>query len=118
MALANPIELGRSLTTTQRRTFLAAFLGWTLDAFDFFLVTFVVGDIAKAFAVDNGPVLLGVFLTLALRWVGALIFGILSDRFGRRGPLMASILLYSLIEFATGFSTTITMFLALRGLFG
>jgi MFS transporter, SHS family, lactate transporter len=118
MALANPIELSRSLTTVQRRTFLAAFLGWTLDAFDFFLVTFVVGDIAKAFAVDNGTVLLAVFLTLALRWVGALIFGVLSDRFGRRGPLMASIFLYSLIEFATGFSTTITMFLVLRALFG
>ena len=118
MALANPIELTRSLTATQQRTFVAAFLGWTLDAFDFFLVTFVIGDIAKAFAVDKGTVLLGIFLTLALRWLGALIFGVLSDRFGRRGPLMASILLYSIIEFATGFSTTITMFLVLRALFG
>jgi len=118
MALANPIELGRSLTGTQRRTFVAAFLGWTLDAFDFFLMTFVVGDIGKAFGVDKGTVLYGLFLTLALRWLGALIFGVLADRFGRRGPLMASILLYSLIEFATGFSTTITMFLVLRALFG
>ena len=118
MALANPIALTRALTPVQRRTFTAAFLGWALDAFDFFLLTFIVTDIAKALGVDKGAVLLGIFLTLAFRWVGALIFGTLSDRFGRRGPLMASILLYSILELATGFSTSLTMFLVLRALFG
>jgi SHS family lactate transporter-like MFS transporter len=118
MALANPIELTRSLTPVQRRTFSAAFLGWTLDAFDFFLLTFIVTDIAKEFGVEKGTVLYGIFLTLCFRWVGALVFGSLADRYGRRAPLMASILLYSILEFATGFSTTIAMFLVLRALFG
>jgi SHS family lactate transporter-like MFS transporter len=118
MALANPLELTRSLTPVQRRTFAAAFLGWTLDAFDFFLLTFIVTDVAKEFGVEKGTVLLGIFLTLCFRWVGAIVFGTLADRYGRRAPLMASILLYSILEFATGFSTTITMFLVLRALFG
>jgi SHS family lactate transporter-like MFS transporter len=93
-------------------------LGWTLDAFDFFLLTFIVSDVAKEFGVEKGTVLYGIFLTLCFRWVGAVLFGSLSDRYGRRGPLMASILLYSILEFATGFSTTIAMFLLLRALFG
>jgi SHS family lactate transporter-like MFS transporter len=118
MALANPIELTRALTPVQRRTFLAAFLGWTLDAFDFFLLTFIVTDIAKAFGVEKGTVLYGILFTLCLRWVGAIVFGSLADRYGRRAPLMASILLYSILEFATGFSTSIAMFLVLRALFG
>ncbi len=118
VALASPIELTRSLTPVQRRTFIAAFLGWTLDAFDFFLTTFIVIDIAKEFGVEKDGVLLGITLTLSFRWLGALIFGNLADRYGRRTPLMASVLLYSLLEFATGFSTTITMFLVLRALFG
>ena len=104
MALANPIALTQSLTPVQRRTFAAAFLGWTLDAFDFFLLTFIVGDIAKEFNVEKGTVLFGITLTLGFRWLGALVFGTLSDRFGRRGPLMASVLIYSILEFATGFS--------------
>ena len=118
MALTNPIALTQSLTPIQRRTFAAAFLGWTLDAFDFFLLTFIVGDIAKEFNVEKGSVLLGITLTLSFRWLGALIFGTLSDRFGRRGPLMASVLIYSVLEFATGFSPSITAFLVLRALFG
>ncbi len=118
MAIANPVELTRSLTPVQRRTFVAAFLGWTLDAFDFFLLTFIVTDIAKEFHVERGGVLLGITLTLSFRWLGALIFGILADRFGRRGPLMASVLVYSLLEFATGFSSSITAFLVLRACFG
>ena len=97
-------SLMRSLSRDQRYTFLASFLGWSLDAFDFFLVTFVTLRIAKEFNVGLPAVLLTVTLTLAMRPVGALIFGILADRFGRRTPLMIDITLYSILELLTAFS--------------
>jgi SHS family lactate transporter-like MFS transporter len=118
MALINPITALRELDPVGRRTFIACFLGWTLDAFDFFLVTFVVADIAKDFNQDRVAVLGAITLTLMFRPLGALIFGQLADRFGRRGPLMVNILLYSALEFATGFSPNFTTFLVLRALFG
>jgi SHS family lactate transporter-like MFS transporter len=118
MALVNPITALRELDPVGRRTFIACFLGWTLDAFDFFLVTFVVSDIAKEFNQDKVAVLGAITLTLMFRPLGALIFGQLADRFGRRGPLMVNILLYSGLEFATGFSPNFTTFLVLRALFG
>ena len=118
MALINPITALRELDPVGRRTFIACFLGWTLDAFDFFLVTFVVADIAKDFNQDKVAVLGAITLTLMFRPLGALIFGQLADRFGRRGPLMVNILLYSALEFATGFSPNFTTFLVLRALFG
>jgi SHS family lactate transporter-like MFS transporter len=118
MALVNPITALRELDPVGRRTFIACFLGWTLDAFDFFLVTFIVGDVAKAFNQDKVAVLGAITLTLMFRPLGALIFGQLADRFGRRGPLMVNILLYSALEFATGFSPNFTTFLVLRALFG
>src|SRR5579872_5445786 len=108
----------RALTPKQRSAFLASFLGWTLDAFDFFLLTFVIKDIAKEFSVEIETVAEALFLTLALRPVGAFIFGLLAERFGRRPVLMADILLYSAIELATAFSTSIEMLLVLRALFG
>ena len=106
------------LNHEQRHTVLASFLGWMLDAFDYFLYTFVIVGIAKEFDVDRTEVTLGVFLTLAARPVGALLFGRLADRFGRRPVLMIDVLLFSLFELATAFSTSITMLLALRFLFG
>jgi SHS family lactate transporter-like MFS transporter len=118
MALVNPITALRQLDPVGRRTFIACFLGWTLDAFDFFLVTFVVSDIAKEFSQDRVAVLGAITLTLMFRPLGALIFGQLADRFGRRGPLMVNIVLYSALEFATGFSPNFTTFLVLRALFG
>jgi SHS family lactate transporter-like MFS transporter len=118
MAIVNPISALRQLDPIGRRTFIAAFLGWTLDAFDFFLVTFVITDIAKEFTVDRVAVLGAITLTLMFRPLGALIFGQLADRFGRKGPLMINILLYSGLEFATGFSPNFTTFLVLRALFG
>jgi len=118
MALVNPITALRQLDPVGRRTFIACFLGWTLDAFDFFLVTFVISDIAKEFGQDKVAVLGAITLTLCFRPLGALIFGQLADRFGRRGPLMVNILLYSALEFATGFSPNFTTFLVLRALFG
>ena len=106
------------LNHEQRHTVLASFLGWMLDAFDYFLYTFVIVGIAKEFGVDRTEVTLGVFLTLAARPVGALLFGRLADRFGRRPVLMIDVLLFSLFELATAFSTSITMLLGLRFLFG
>ncbi len=101
-----------------RRTFIAAFLGWTLDAFDFFLVTFVIKDVAATFHQGIVAIFGAITLTLMLRPLGALIFGICADRFGRRGPLMVNILLYSALELATGFAPSFGIFLLLRGLYG
>ncbi|MDL2397735.1 MFS transporter [Rhizobium mayense] len=108
----------RSLSPQQRHTVLAAFLGWTLDAFDFFILVFVLKYIAEEFHTDVPAVSVAIFLTLAMRALGALVFGLAADRFGRRVTLMANVLLYSLFEFLTGFSTGMTMFLILRALFG
>jgi len=118
MALANPIALARMLTPVQRKTFVAAFLGWALDAFDFFIVTFVIKDISKEFGLTTATTLFAVTIALLFRPVGALIFGLLADRFGRRGPLMASILLYSIFELASGFAPTFTVLVVLRALYG
>ncbi len=114
----NTFALIRALNRDQRNTFLASFLGWTLDAFDFFLVSFVTTRIAADFRVALPAVVLTTSLTLAMRPVGALIFGILADRFGRRTPLMIDIILYSVIELLTAFSPNYTIFLILRMLFG
>src|SRR5713226_6336311 len=114
----NALSLIRSLNGQQRNTFLASFLGWSLDAFDFFLVSFVTLRIANEFHVGLTLVLFTVTLTLMMRPIGALIFGILADRFGRRIPLMVDILLYSFFELLTAFSPNYTVFLILRGLFG
>ncbi|AGB71473.1 major facilitator superfamily (MFS) transporter [Rhizobium tropici CIAT 899] len=108
----------RSLSPQQRNTVIAAYLGWTLDAFDFFILVFVLKHIAEEFHTDVPAVAVAIFLTLAMRPLGALIFGLAADRFGRRTILMVDVLLYSVFEFLTGFSTGLTMFLVLRALFG
>ncbi len=108
----------RSLSPQQRNTVIAAYLGWTLDAFDFFILVFVLKHIAEEFHTDVPAVAVAIFLTLAMRPLGALIFGLAADRFGRRTTLMVDVLLYSIFEFLTGFSTGLTMFLMLRALFG
>ena len=108
----------RSLSPQQRNTVIAAYLGWTLDAFDFFILVFVLKHIADEFHTDVPAVSVAIFLTLAMRAVGALIFGLAADRYGRRITLMVNVLLYSIFEFLTGFSTGLTMFLILRALFG
>ncbi|GCE24808.1 MFS transporter [Dictyobacter alpinus] len=112
------IALVRSLNREQRSTFIASFLGWMLDAFDFFLVTFVTLRIANDFKVALPAIAFAVSLTLMLRPVGALLFGILADRFGRRIPLMVDIICYSVIELLTAFSPNYVVFLLLRALFG
>jgi SHS family lactate transporter-like MFS transporter len=112
------LRLIRSLTRDQRNTFVACFLGWTLDAFDFFLLTFVVAQVAQDFGTKVPAVAFAITLTLMMRPLGALIFGILGDRFGRRIPLMIDIVFYSAMELLTAFSPNFTIFLILRALFG
>ncbi|KAB0680862.1 MFS transporter [Aureimonas leprariae] len=102
----------------QRHTLIASYLGWTLDAFDFFLLVFVLKAIAEEFRVEVSAVSYAVFLTLAARPVGAFLFGLAADRYGRRPVLMANILLYSLLEFASGFSPNLTVLIVLRALYG
>jgi SHS family lactate transporter-like MFS transporter len=98
--------------------FLAAFLGWTLDSLDFFLLVFCVNAIAGEFRTKPSTVLGAVFLTQAFRPIGALLFGMLADRYGRRPVLMANILGFSIIEFACAFAPSLNVLLVLRALFG
>jgi SHS family lactate transporter-like MFS transporter len=97
---------------------LAGFLGWTLDAFDFFVVVFLFDTLAQHFGVSKKDIVLTTTATLAMRPVGALIFGLLSDRYGRRIPLMANVIYFSIIELLCGFAPNFTVFLILRALFG
>ncbi len=97
---------------------LASFLGWTLDAFDFFIVVFVVSDLAAEFHTSIPAISATIFATLACRPIGALIFGLLADRYGRRLPLMIDLVFYSVIEVLSGFATNYTTFFVLRALFG
>ncbi|MBV8140435.1 MAG: MFS transporter [Verrucomicrobia bacterium] len=108
----------RDLTPNQRDAVLACFLGWTLDAFDFFIIVFVLKDIAKEFKTDIPSVTATIFLTLAMRPLGAFLFGIMADRFGRRPTLMIDILFYSAVEFLSGFAPSLTVLVILRGLYG
>jgi SHS family lactate transporter-like MFS transporter len=97
---------------------LAGFLGWTLDAFDFFVIVFLYDTLAREFSVSKKAIVLTTTATLALRPVGALLFGLLADRYGRRIPLMANVIYFSVIELLCGFAPNYTVFLILRGLFG
>ena len=97
---------------------LAGFLGWTLDAFDFFVIVFLYDTLAREFSVSKKAIVFTTTATLALRPVGALIFGLLADRFGRRIPLMANVIYFSVIEMLCGFAPSYKFFLVLRALFG
>ncbi len=112
------LRLLKSLTREQRNTFIACFLGWALDALDFFLVTFVLTQIADNFGRSVSEVAFSITLTLMMRPLGALIFGWLGDKFGRRIPLMIDIVFYSVMELLTAFAPNFTVFLILRALFG
>ncbi|MEY2114510.1 MULTISPECIES: MFS transporter [Rhodanobacter] len=115
MSLLAPLH---ELDSTERHTVLAGFLGWTLDAFDYFLLTFVIVTVAREFQVGTAEITYALFLTLAARPLGALLFGRLADRFGRRPILMLDVVLFSLFEFATAFASSLTALLVLRFLFG
>jgi SHS family lactate transporter-like MFS transporter len=114
----NAIGMLRALSSGQRKTFVASFLGWTLDAFDFFLVTFVVARIASDFNRSIPEVAFAITITLMMRPLGALIFGWFADRFGRRTPLMIDIALYSVLELLTAFAPNYWAFIGLRLLYG
>src|ERR1700753_2881474 len=105
-------------TSEQKNVVAASYLGWTLDAFDFFLLVFVLKDVTREFGVEESHVALAITLTLACRPLGAFVFGRLADRFGRRPILMLDVGLYSLLGFATAFAPDLTTFLVIRALFG
>ena len=97
---------------------IAGYLGWTLDAFDFFLVVFCLTAIGKEFHASDKQMALTLFVTLAFRPLGAFLFGLMADRYGRRLPLMIDLVFYSLVEVASGLAPNFTTFLILRALFG
>jgi len=105
-------------TPRERHAVLASYLGWSLDAFDFFVLVFVLSDIAASFQVAISTVAWALTLTLAFRPLGAFIFGRLADRYGRRPVLMINIAFYSVFGFATAFAPSLTAFFIIRSLFG
>jgi len=108
----------RSLDRHQWAAVSASFLGWTLDAFDFFLMVFMFAAIAKEFHANVAAVAIASTLTLAARPFGALVFGLMADRYGRRPILMTTVVLYSMLELASAFAPTLAALLILRALFG
>ncbi len=114
----NVLQRIRSLTPVQRNTFVACFLGWSLDAFDFFILVFCVSAIGTEFHKPVSAVAKGIFITLAMRPLGALLFGMMADRFGRRLTLMVDIIAYSIFELGSAFAPSLPTFLIMRALFG
>jgi SHS family lactate transporter-like MFS transporter len=108
----------RRLTPVQRNTFVACFLGWSLDAFDFFILTLCVSAIATEFHAKVSEVFEAIFLTLVFRPLGAFLFGLAADRFGRRPTLMVDIIAYSAFELSSAFAPSLKVFLITRALFG
>jgi SHS family lactate transporter-like MFS transporter len=102
----------------QAHAVAASFLGWTLDAFDFFVVVFLINRLAAEFHVGKEAIIASLFVTLVMRPVGALIFGLMTDRYGRRIPLMVNVVFFSVVELACGFSPNLTFFLVMRALYG
>jgi SHS family lactate transporter-like MFS transporter len=111
-------QLSAGKTNASHHAVLAGFLGWTLDAFDFFVVVFLFDTLARQFGVTKREIVWTTTATLAMRPLGALLFGLLADRYGRRIPLMANVIYFSIIELACGFAPNFTVFLVLRALFG
>ena len=118
LVLVNLLAPFRSLTTKQRHAFAACFLGWSLDAFDYFILVFCVSAIATDFRVARSAVAEALALTLAFRPLGALLFGWMADRIGRRPTLIFNILAYSVLELACAFTPSLHVLLILRALFG
>lgn len=108
----------RRLTALQRNTFIACFLGWSLDAFDFFILVFCIPALGSHFHKNVSTIAEAVFWTLAMRPVGAFLFGMMADRWGRRPTLVLNIIFYSVFELASAFAPTLPIFLVTRALFG
>ena len=112
------VTMTREERTNQRNAVLAGFLGWTLDAFDFFILTLVVDDVAKSFGRTRPDILFAVTVALAMRPLGAIIFGIMADHWGRRLPLMINVIFYAIVSVLSGLAPSYQAFLLLRMLFG
>jgi MFS transporter, SHS family, lactate transporter len=110
--------VSRQSSSDQNAAVLAGFLGWTLDAFDYFLVVYCLTAIARDFHRSDAEMALAITVTLVFRPIGAFFFGLLADRYGRRLPLMIDLIFYSVIEVATAFAPGYRSFLVLRALFG
>jgi SHS family lactate transporter-like MFS transporter len=108
----------RELDSRQRSVVFASFLGWTLDAFDYFLLVFVIPEVAREFKVDDRAVVQSLAITLAMRPLGAFIFGRLADRFGRRRILMVDVALFAVFEAASALAPSLAYLLVARALFG
>ena len=104
--------------TQQRHTVAACFLSWTLDAFDFFIMVFVLADIADEFKTNISTVTIAITLTLAARPLGELLFGYMADRIGRRRVLIINVLIFTLFEFVSGLAPSLATFIVIRALFG
>lgn len=116
--LPNPFKLLALLNLQQWLFFLVAFAGWTWDAFDFFTVSLTVTDLAKSFGKSNTDITWGITLVLMLRSVGAIIFGLWADRYGRKIPFCFNLVLFVVLELATGFCQTYDQFLGVRAVYG
>ncbi len=113
-----PAELSSERTRDNWYSVLASTIGWTLDSFDYFVVVMVLTEIAKEFNRTNAEVALTITLTLAMRPIGAFLFGLMADKYGRRLPLMIDVIAFSVLSVASGLAPNFTTFLVLRALFG
>src|SRR5438105_6044189 len=103
------VVMTRAERANQRNAVLAGFLGWTLDAFDFFVLTYITADVARAFG-KSVPEVAGVIsATLMMRPVGAVVFGLMADRYGRRLPLILNVIFYAVISVLCGLAPTFTV---------
>jgi SHS family lactate transporter-like MFS transporter len=116
--IPNPQRSASLIRSDQWHAVTASFLGWTLDAFDFFVLVFLVDTLAIHFQVARSAIIWTLTATLAMRPLGAVVFGLLADRYGRRGPLMANVVFFSLVELLCGFAPNYTTFLFLRATYG
>ncbi len=108
----------RELTRSQKNAFIACFLGWALDAFDFFILTYTISAIAADFHTGVEEVTEALFWTLVMRPVGALVFGAMAEKFGRRPTLMLNVVSFCVFEVASGFAPSLRALLVCRALFG
>jgi SHS family lactate transporter-like MFS transporter len=116
--LLSPVKVSARSALSHWHAVTAGFLGWTLDAFDFFVLVFLVDTLAAQFGVKKSDIVFTMTATLAMRPVGAVIFGLLADRYGRRRPLMANVIFFSVVELLCGFAPNYTFFLILRTIYG
>jgi len=111
-------EAAKTITPLQYAQFIAGYLAWTCDSIDFFSVSLSVTNLEKQFGRSAHDITTSITLTLLFRCIGAAIFGVISDRFGRKWPLVVNLLLCCALQLGSGFVQTFHQFLAVRSLFG